>query len=119
MPLRPRNSVRSPRYGARRIVHIEECGAVGEFRVVWVAREERAAFGSISVITCMLDFGRRSPSTHSTYPVAESRRDRPDSLRTFKHRELDRRVKGHVNPHLGADAVLRCARIHCSRSRAV
>ena len=35
------------------------------------------------MITCIIDFGRRSPSTHSAYPVAESRRNRPDLLRTF------------------------------------
>ena len=40
-------------------------------------------FASISVITCIAVFGRKSPSTHSTYPVAESRRGRPDVLRTL------------------------------------
>src|SRR6185312_2556552 len=40
--------------------------------------------GSASVTTCMVDFGRVSPSTHSTYPVADSRRLRPDLLLTFR-----------------------------------
>ena len=55
----------------------------------------------------MVDFGRRSPSTHSTYPVAESRRDRPDSFRTFNTVNLIGCVQGHVNPQLRADAALR------------
>ena len=32
----------------------------------------------------MAVFGRKSPSTHSTNPVAEIRRTRPDVLRTFR-----------------------------------
>ena len=39
--------------------------------------------GSISVVTCMAVFGRRSPSTHSTYPVTLSRRICSESLRNF------------------------------------
>src|SRR5512136_3242748 len=36
----------------------------------------------------MPDFGRRSPSTHSTYPVAEIRRERPDAFRTLSTENL-------------------------------
>ena len=67
VPLRPRNSVRSPVTLRVGVVHVEEGDAVGELRVVGVAREERAAR--------RVDLGdhvhapilaRRSPSTHST-----------------------------------------------------
>ena len=44
--------------------------------------------GSTWVTTCIADFDRRSPSTHSAYPVAESLRDRPDSFRTFSTENL-------------------------------
>jgi hypothetical protein len=37
---------------------------------------------SSSLTTCICDLTRMSPSTHSTYPVADSRRGRPDRLRT-------------------------------------
>ena len=51
----------------------------------------------------MADFGRRSPRTHSAYPVAESRRDRAVSLRTLSTVNLIWSVQGYINPHLGAD----------------
>ena len=66
VPLRPRNSVRSPVTVRSVSLDVEEGDAVGELGVVGVAGEERAA--------CRIDlgdhvhgrFGRRSPSTHST-----------------------------------------------------
>ena len=45
VPLRPRNSVRSPVTVRVGLVHVEERDPVGELGVVGVAREERAAVG--------------------------------------------------------------------------
>jgi len=40
--------------------------------------------GSTLVTTCAPLFSRRSPSTHSTYAVADRRRARPDVLRILR-----------------------------------
>jgi hypothetical protein len=67
----PRRSVATKEFRAVarqrpvRVVDVEERDAIGKLGVVWIAREQRAG-GSISVVTCIAVFGRRSPSTHST-----------------------------------------------------
>jgi len=71
-PLRSQEFSPIAAYGASRLIHVEESSPVAKLRVVGCARKSAPLFGSISVITCMVDFGRRSPSTHSTYPVARA-----------------------------------------------
>ena len=82
-PLRPTNSARSPltpRSAASTSKNATRCGN----SVLYALRATIAPLaGSISVITCMAVFARRSPITHSTYPVALSLRGRPDVLRTL------------------------------------
>ena len=104
--------------GAGRIVHVEEGDPVGEFGVVRVAREERAGFG--------VDFGdhvhgRFRPQV-AQHPFQVAGGGEPArTARIVAHlqdREFDRRVHGHINPQLRADAVARCARRRCSRIRA-
>ena len=57
------------------------------------------------------------PSTHSTYPVADSRRDRPDSFRTFNTENL-MGASGPVRPTARSGCRAPCARRRCSRIRA-
>ena len=117
VPLRPRNSVRSPVTLRVGFVCIDERDPVGELGVVRIAREQRAAVG--------VDFGdhvhqrfRPQIAQHPfTYPVTESRRDRPDSLRSLMHRELDRRIERDINPQSRSGCRPRCARTRCSRIR--
>ena len=94
-------------HGPGRIVHVEERDPVGELRVVGVPREERSAAG--------VDLGdhvhRRFRPQISQHPFHVSRGGElarsAGLVSHFQHRELDRRVQGHVNPQLRADAVLR------------
>ena len=44
--------------------------------------------GSTSVTMCIVDFGRKSPRTHSMYPVAESLRIFAELLRTLRTENL-------------------------------
>src|SRR5208283_5174901 len=83
VPLRPRNSVRSPLM-VRDISSTSKKAVRSVNSVLYGFRPKSApVLGSISVITCMHEFGLRSPRTHSAYPVAESRRDLSDSFLTF------------------------------------
>ncbi len=88
VPLRPMNSVLSP--VKLRVVLSTSKNAIRSPNSSLYELPAKSAplSGSISVITCIIDFGRSSPSTHSMYPVTERRRNRPDLLRTFKTANL-------------------------------
>ena len=93
-------------YGAGRIVHVEERDPVGELRVVRIARKQRAAV--------RVDFGdhvhgrfRPQIAQHPFHVAGGGEPARPARLVAhFQHRELDRRIQGHVDPQLRADAAL-------------
>ena len=69
-------------------IGVEKGNPAGEFAVVRISRQQRSARGVDFGHDVHPVFARRSPSTHSTYPVAESWRGRPDSLRTFNTANL-------------------------------
>ena len=107
VPLRPRNSVRSPLTVRTASSTSKKAIRPRELRVVWIPREQRAARG--------IDFGdhmhgRFRPQI-AQHPFHIARRGEPArSARLVSHledRELDRCVQGHVNPQLRADAALR------------
>ena len=107
VPLRPRNSVRSPLMV--RVVSSTSKKAIrsGEFRVVRVSREERAAvrvnFGD--------DMHDRFWPQISQHPFHIPGRGEPARSARFvphlQHRKLDRCIQRHVHPQLRADPVLR------------
>src|SRR3989442_6193269 len=80
---RPKNSVRSHvkvldrSFTSKNAIRLENSVLYG------LRAKSAPVSGSISVVTCIIDLGRRSASTNSTYPVRESRRDRPESVRTL------------------------------------
>ncbi|KFB72658.1 MAG: hypothetical protein AW09_002150 [Candidatus Accumulibacter phosphatis] len=89
---------------AQRVIDVEEGDAIGELGTVGVARVERAASG--------VDFGtdmhRRFGAQIAQHPLdIGCRREAARPARFiahFQHRELDRRVDGHVHPQFRADA---------------
>ena len=70
------------------------------------ARSSAPLAGSISVITCIADFGAQV----AQHPLAVAGRREPARparlVAQLQHRELHRRVDGHVDAELGANAVL-------------
>ena len=105
VPLRPRNSVRSP--VTVRIVSLQSTNddAVGEFRAVGVAGEDRAAR--------RIDLGHHvhqrlvAQLAQHPFPVAGDRQlPRPaGAVGDLELDELDRRIGGDVDAQLGDDAV--------------
>ena len=106
VPLRPRNSRRSPVTRARRLAGAEERHPAGELGVVGIAREDRAAGGvhfrdhvhrgfRPQVAQHPLHVAGGGEPAHAAGIVAD-----------LQHRELHRRVGGHVHPDLRADSAL-------------
>ena len=106
VPLRPRNSVRSPLTRAGRIVDVKERSPVGELGVVGVGRVERAAR--------RIDLGdhvhRRFRPQVAQHPLdvaggGEPARAGPSGWRAFSTENLTGCFEVHVHAQLGADAV--------------
>ena len=51
-------------------------------------------------------FSRKSPNTHSTYPVARKLRATPGFLRDLQNREFNRGIQRYIYPQLGTDSCL-------------
>src|SRR6185312_5516920 len=73
-PFRPRNSILSPVIALVDVFASKKATLSGNSELKALRAKTDPVRGSASVTTCMIDFGRVSPSTHSTYPVADSRR---------------------------------------------
>ena len=118
VPLRPRNSVRSPVTVRCVSLHVEERDARRGTRCCrGCARTARRSRRPPPSRRASRSCARGSPSTHSTKPVTDSRAA-GRSVAELQPAELHRGVGGDVGPHLGGDAVLGRTRTRCSRTRA-
>ena len=105
LPLRPINSVRSPVMLRAGIIHIKKCRPSRKFIVVRIAgKHDAGRLRRFRSRHASCSFSGKSPNTHSTYPVAESLRGRPDSLRTFSTANFTGASSRDINPQLGTDA---------------